>query len=150
MIDYSTLHEKVIHFPIAFLVLYPFVEIFYLIKKTELGEKLSFIFLVIGLLGIFFALFTGNLTLNKFSHLSIKELEIVNLHIDFATNSTFLVSIIFLLKIYFRRKIPNKIFIHLTIVILSIIVLILIFKVGEYGGNLEETLIKQNQQHQLK
>ena len=84
MIELASLHQKIIHFPIAFLAIYPFIELAGLIRKSEFIDKLSMVILSIGLFGLILALITGNSNLALYENLSEVEMKILNEHIFYA------------------------------------------------------------------
>ena len=140
MFDLITLHQKLIHFPIAFLFLYPFAELFALIRKSEFTNKLSFIFLLIGLISLFLAILSGNNTLNSFKDISEKDLAIINKHIDYANYLAWLSGFLFLMRIYYYQKIKINNIIRVIIILLSIVILFFVIKTAEYGGLVNELL----------
>lgn len=140
MFELTSLHQKIIHFPVAFLILYPFVEIIGLIKKTEFIDKLSLIFISIGTLSLILALISGNITLNNLSNISENDLSIINQHTESANYLAFSTGTIFLLRIYFRNKLKEGNFYRLIIIFLSLFMLYFVFKTGELGGITNETL----------
>ena len=56
----ASLHTKVIHFPIAFLMIYPVMELLFLVTEKEFYSKSAMMFLAIGVFGSFFAVLSGN------------------------------------------------------------------------------------------
>lgn len=140
MFELSSLHQKLIHFPIAFLVLYPFVEILGLIKKSEFIDKLSLTFIIIGVIGLLLALITGNHSLNLFNNISKDDLSIIDQHIEYATYSTWFSSALLLLRIYFNNKIKSNYFSRVIIILISLFTLYFVIKTGEYGGLTNEII----------
>lgn len=140
MIELAHLHQKIIHFPIAFLAIYPFIELLALFKKSETFDNLSFIMLIIGVIGLVLALITGNSNLSLYQNLSNYETEILNKHIEYANLSAWFSGLLFLLRLYFIRKIKIYSVYRIIIVLISLIVLFFIIKTGEYGGITNEII----------
>ena len=65
----ADLHTKVIHFPIALLITYSFLEIIGIVFNRKLFTQSAYIILITGIIGIFFiyktAMYGGEL-INKF------------------------------------------------------------------------------------
>ncbi len=146
MIELAHFHQKIIHFPIAFLVIYPFIELLALFKKSELFDRLSLIILVIGIVGLVAALISGNSNLNLYKNLSNNETEILNKHIEYANFSAWFAGLLFLIRLYLARKIKSHFVYRIIIVLISLMVLFFIMKTGEYGGLTNEiiTIYKKN------
>lgn len=143
MFDIDLLHQKLIHFPIAFLMIYPFIEISSFIKKSIFTEKLSFFLLTVGILGLISAIISGNMTLNKYDNITEIQRIKVDQHIDFATYTTLLASALFIVKIYFRNILSKNNLMRFMIILLAMILLFLVYKTGEYGAIISE-FIHQN------
>ncbi len=140
MIELADLHQKIIHFPIAFLAVYPFFELFALIKKSEVFDKLTLILLTIGIIGLVLALITGNSNLSLYTSLSNNEAEILNKHTEYANYSAWFSSLLFLLRLYFHRKIKSNYLFRIIIILIALVVLFCIMKTGEYGGLTNEII----------
>jgi uncharacterized membrane protein len=46
----AELHPKIVHFPIAFLTIYPVIELIALISKKDFFSKAALLFLLVGVL----------------------------------------------------------------------------------------------------
>jgi uncharacterized membrane protein len=146
MIDLTSLHQKVIHFPIALLSIYPFFELFALIKKSEFIDKANLILLILGTLSLTITLISGNIALNSYNELTEnlltkKEVEIINNHLDFANYLAWTTAFLFLSRIYFNKKIKQSNYIRVLIIIISFLVLYFLYYTGEFGGKTNELLI---------
>src|SRR5512135_2781857 len=56
----AQLHPKIIHFPIAFLLIYILLEITGVFSKKEYFQKTAYLFLFLGVLSAVAAVITGN------------------------------------------------------------------------------------------
>lgn len=129
----AELHTKIIHFPIAFLMLYPIFEFLFLITKKDFYIKSAFIFLLIGVIGSFFAVLSGNQAFESVKNLVLNK-EIFYQHQLYA-NITVWFSTILLASRYFlyvKRKLNIKII--FVFLILSILGSYFVYQTGNYGG----------------
>ena len=92
----AEIHPKIVHFPLAFLLLYPLIELLYFVTRKEFYNKSAFLFLLIGVIGALLAVLSGNQAYAMVSEWNPKTLEIFNSHQTFANISiwyfTFLLS----------------------------------------------------------
>ncbi len=149
MNELASLHQKIIHFPIAFLATYPFIELTGLIRKSEFIDKLSMVILSIGLFGLILALITGNSNLALYDNLSDIEMKILNEHIFYANYAAWFSGILFLIRIYFSKKIKTSIILRVMFVLISMVILYFILKTGEYGGLTNEIISNYKNNNQL-
>ncbi|MCK7520140.1 MAG: hypothetical protein MZV64_21810 [Ignavibacteriales bacterium] len=54
------IHPKVVHFPIAFLMLYPLMELIFIFTSKRFFSKAAMLFLAIGVIGSLLAVLSGN------------------------------------------------------------------------------------------
>ncbi len=145
MFELSSLHQKIIHFPIAFIVVYPFFEIAALIKKSDFNDKVSIIVLTLGIFGLVSALISGNYVLSLYQNLNDIKQEIVNQHIEFANYTAWFSGILFLSRIYLIKKIKLSVSFRIIIILLSVITLYFVIKTVEFGGKTNRIItIHQN------
>ena len=81
---FASLHPKIVHFPLAFLLIYPVIELVALITKKDFYSKTANLFLLIGTIGAFIAVFTGNQAYSLIQNWDKESLEIFNSHQTFA------------------------------------------------------------------
>ena len=62
----SQLHPKVVHFPIAFFLVYLLLEIIGAVFKKEFFSKAAHLFLFFGVLGALVSVLTGDQAVNSF------------------------------------------------------------------------------------
>ena len=100
------LHPIFVHFPIALLTVYALMEMisFKKIAQKEYWFYVKFFFLVIGVIGAFAALYTGNLAQHNYARDSI-ERQIIRVHQSFAISSTIVFGVLaFAYIISFMQK----------------------------------------------
>jgi uncharacterized membrane protein len=137
------IHPKIVHFPIAFLMIYPIMEFLALVTKKEFYSKVARLFLFIGTLGAFFAVFTGNQAFSIIKDWSKTSSAIFESHQTYANITMWFFSGVLVLKIYLtiKKKLNPK-----TIIILFLLSLIgsyLVYQTGNFGGKLAEVRIKE-------
>lgn len=132
----ANLHHKVIHFPIAFLMVYPLIEILALTTGKDFFVKSAGVFLLIGTLGSLAAVFTGNQAFTFIKEWQNDSLQVFDSHQTFASISVWYFTGLLILRTYLsiKKKLNKKILI--VFVILSLIGAYLIFQTANYGGEL--------------
>ncbi|HSL89697.1 MAG TPA: DUF2231 domain-containing protein [Ignavibacteriaceae bacterium] len=130
------LHEKVTHFPIAFLAVYPIIELIAVLSKKEFFGKAAFLFLFIGVIGALMAVLTGNQAFTINDDWSKESLRIFNQH-EINANITIWLFTALLIFRYFlsvKRKLSNLL--HILILLTALTGLYFIYQTGNYGGEL--------------
>lgn len=132
----ANLHHKVIHFPIAFLMVYPLIEILALTTGKDFFVKSAGVFLLIGTLGSLAAVFTGNQAFTFIKEWQNESLQVFDSHQTFASISVWYFTGLLILRTYLsiKKKLNKKTLI--VFVILSLIGAYLIFQTANYGGEL--------------
>lgn len=134
----GNLHSKVIHFPIAILVLYSFTEIIGILIKNIFLQRGAHLLLAIGVLTAVAAVLTGNqaaeLAKTNSGLLDVKTL--VEQHETYATITLWYFFALLVLRTYLVLK---KHFLGLVKFIFIPLVLVgcyFIYQTGEHGGEL--------------
>ncbi len=137
------IHPKIVHFPLAFLFLYPLMELIFIITKKDFFTKAATLFLVIGTIGALVAVFTGNQAYSIIKNWNNESTNIFNSHQNFANLTMWFFTGLLALKIFLlsKRKIDLKKIIVLFL--LSLIGCYLVYQTGNYGGKLAEKIIIQ-------
>lgn len=98
-------HPLVVHFPIALLTLYSLLEIASLFwrARTKKLEQTKIFLLLVGTVGTFFALQSGEMTVER---LGLKESATIDTHEDFAerTYTTYMILSIYYLLVWARSR----------------------------------------------
>jgi uncharacterized membrane protein len=134
----ANIHPKVVHFPLAFLMLYPVIEFLALITKKEFYSKAANLFLFIGTLGALFAVFTGNQAFSVIKNWRKEDLEIFYSHQTFANITMWFFTGLLALRIYLyiKKKINQKTM--LILFLLSLIGCYFVYQTGSLGGKLAD------------
>jgi uncharacterized membrane protein len=132
----AALHEKVTHFPLAFLAVYPIIELIAFVSKKEFFSKAAFLLLLIGVLGALVAVLTGNQAFTINDDWSKENLKIFDQHEINANITIWLFTILLILKYFLsvKRKLTNVI--HILILLAALTGLYFIYQTGSYGGEL--------------
>jgi uncharacterized membrane protein len=135
----ADLHPKVIHFPIAFFILYFLFETTGIILKRDYLTKSAFIVLILGLFFSLFSVLTGNQ-----AHQAVKQVQIdaalyndlIEQHELFATITLwyFVAVSVFRTYLLVNKKFVNRI--RYIFIILGLVGSLLIYLTGTYGGEL--------------
>lgn len=130
----AEIHTKVIHFPIAFLMLYPIVELLFLVTKKDFFSKTVFMFLVIGVICSFFAVLSGNQAFEVLKNISDKSKFLFNEHQTYANITVWYFTFLLVGRyfLFIRKKLnTNIVFVFL---VLGIVGSFLVYQTGNYGG----------------
>ncbi|MBK7630594.1 MAG: hypothetical protein IPJ23_07825 [Ignavibacteriales bacterium] len=137
----ASIHPKVVHFPIAFLLLYPIIELLFIISGKDFFSKLSVIFLTIGVIGSLFAVLSGNQAFELVKNWTNEGKEIFNNHQAYANLTVWFYSILLVIKYFlFVKKKLNRILI-IVIFVMSLLGGYFVYQAGNYGGKLAEQVI---------
>ena len=134
----ASIHPKIVHFPIAFLMLYPLMESIYLITGKDFFSKAAMLFLLIGVIGSFFAVLSGNQAFEFVRNWTDEGKEIFNEHQTFANLTVWYFSALLVLRYFlFIKKKLNRTIISI-IFILSLFGGYFVYQAGNYGGKLAD------------
>jgi uncharacterized membrane protein len=137
----ANMHSRIVHFPIAFLMLYPFMELIFLFSRKDYFSKSAMLFLAIGVIGSFFAVLSGNQTFELINNWTTLKKEIFHTHQTFANLTVWYFSILLVLRYFlFIKKKLNTTTISI-IFVLSLIGGYFVFQAGYYGGKLADQII---------
>lgn len=135
----SQLHPRIVHFPIAFFILYLFFETFGVLLKKDFLLKAAFLILIAGVLTALIAVITGNQaqTAAKLLFTNGSDLnKLIELHEDYATLTLFYFSAVLFLRTYLviKKKFDGNL--KFVFIILGLIGFYLIYTTGIHGGDL--------------
>lgn len=136
----ASLHPELVHFPIALLLTYCFLEIIGVIIKKESFTKAASIILVLGLIGAVAAVLTGNQADEVAEILFDKDVNIplgkISAHETYATYTLWYFMALFFLRIFLilKKKFTGKI--KYIFILLALIGGTLVFLTGLKGGEL--------------
>ena len=137
----AQIHSKLVHFPLAFLMLYPIIELLFLVTKNDFYNKVAFLFLSIGVIGSFFAVLSGNQAFKLVSNWQGESMAIFNSHQTFANFTVWFFTALLILRYVFfiKKKLTNVVVILLFIS--SLAGSYFVFQTGLYGGKLSKTAV---------
>jgi len=137
----ASIHPKIVHFPIAFLMFYPFMELLFLFTGKEYFSKSAMLFLVIGVIGSFFAVLSGNQAFEFVKNWTNEGKEIFSSHQTFANLTVWYFSALLMLRYYLfiKKKLNRKII--SVIFVLSLFGGYFVYETGNYGGRLADQVI---------
>lgn len=137
----AEIHPKIVHFPIAFLMMYPIIELLFLLTKKEYYSKSALLFLIIGVIGSFFAVLSGNQAFEALKNFTFTK-ELFYQH-QFYANITvwyFTFVLAFRYFLFIKKKLNNK-FITLMF-LLALLGSYFVYQVGYYGGKFSKEVSK--------
>jgi uncharacterized membrane protein len=135
------IHPKIVHFPIAFLMIYPVIELLFLFTRKEFFSKSAMLFLGIGLIGSFFAVLSGNQAFEVVKNWNNEGKEIFSSHQTFANLTVWYFSALLSLRYFLLIKKKLNSTIISVIFILSLLGFYFVYQTGHYGGKLADQVI---------
>lgn len=135
-------HQKVIHFPIALLMLYPIMEFLAFAAYKEFYIKSAGLFLLVGTLGALASALTGNQAFTFFNDWQSETLDIFNSHQTYANITVWYFSVLLVFRTYFliKKKLSKKFL--MIFFFLSLAGIYFIYQTANFGGKLATERIK--------
>ena len=135
------IHPKVVHFPIAFLMLYPLMELILFFTAKEFFSKAAMLFLAIGVIGSLFAVLSGNQAFELVTNWTDEGKEIFSSHQTFANLTVwyFLVLLVLRYFLFVKKKLNRQII--SVIFVLSLLGGYFVYQAGNYGGKLADQVV---------
>lgn len=137
----AEIHSKIIHFPIALLVIYPFIELLYFITNKEYFNKTSFLFLSIGVAASIFAVLSGNQAFEMITEWTAASKQIFEQHQYYANITVWFFTALLVLRFAAFKKYSSRRIIPLIFFIVSLLGLIAVYQAGHYGGLLSKQVV---------
>jgi uncharacterized membrane protein len=129
-------HPKIIHFPIAFLLVYLLLELLGAIFKKGFYSKTAHLFLLFGVLGALAAVLTGNQAEDAFEGWNKTTSAILDIHSTYANITLWYFTALLLIRTFLvLRKKFNNLFRYIFCV-LAIVGAYFIYQTGEHGGQM--------------
>ncbi|MBK8943818.1 MAG: DUF2231 domain-containing protein [Ignavibacteriae bacterium] len=132
-------HPLVIHFPIAFLIFYTFMEILSQFLKNDLSKKITYLFLLFGVWGGIAAVLTGNMEFQLITQnktISENIIYEISEHEFYATLTMWFFFILLIVKTYLILKKKNQSKFSFLFIIFAVIGFYLIYNTSKIGGRL--------------
>lgn len=134
------LHPKIIHFPVAFLIIYVLFEITGIIFKKEFFTKAAYLFLFLGVLSLVAAVLTGNQAeaiANQWEEKgAVIPFKAIGEHEQYATNTLWYFTALLVLRTFLVLKKKFKGLFQYLIIALALVGAFLIYETAEHGGKL--------------
>ncbi len=136
----ASIHPKIIHFPIAFLLIYVLLEITGVLTKKEFFQKSAHLFLFLGVLATVAAVITGNQAADVASKWEDKGAVIpfglISEHEEYATITLWYFTALLVLRTFYVIKKKFRGYIQYVFILLAIIGAYLVYQTGDNGGKL--------------
>jgi uncharacterized membrane protein len=129
-------HPKVIHFPIAFLLVYLFLELVGAIFKKDFFSKTAHLFLLFGVLGALAAVLTGNQAENAFEGWNKTTSAILETHSTYANITLWFFSGLLVIRTILVLKKKFNSFFKYIFCLLGIAGAYFVYQTGEHGGEM--------------
>jgi uncharacterized membrane protein len=133
---FAQFHPKIIHFPIAFLLVYLLLELLGVIFKKDFFSKAAHLFLLFGVLGALAAVLTGNLAEDAFEGWNKTTKAIVETHSTYANITLWYFTVLLVLRTFLvlRKKFSNLF--KYVFCVLALVGSYFVYQTGEYGGKM--------------
>ncbi|QQS37274.1 MAG: DUF2231 domain-containing protein [Ignavibacteriales bacterium] len=129
-------HPKVIHFPIAFFLLYILLETIGTVFKKEFFSKAAHLLLFFGVLGALAAVLTGEQAYEAFEYWNKASEELVEAHENFATITLWYFTGLLVLRTFVTIKKKFSGSLKYVFVLLAAVGGYFVFKTGDLGGQM--------------
>lgn len=127
-------HIKIVHFPIALLFIYPFMELMSLFFKKEFFSFTSLVILILGVFSSLLAVLTGNQAFNAIKDMTPEIKSLFETHQFYANLTVWLFTAILFVRIYLQIKKKYSGVFKIILLIISFVGCYFVFQTGDYGG----------------
>jgi len=132
----AEIHPKVVHFPIALLTTYSFLEIVGIVFKKEFISKSALLVLCLGVLAAFFAVLTGNQASTNFNFWTDESNALLGEHQTYATYLLWFSVIVCGFRIFVVLKKRFFGFMKYVFILFALMIMFLVYQAGMHGGDL--------------
>ena len=132
----AEIHTKVVHFPIALLITYSFLEIVGIVFKKEFITKAALLILCLGVISAFFAVLTGNQAANNFNLWNNESTLLLNEHQTYATYLLWFAIVVSALRIFVTVKKKLNGPVKYLFILFSVVIIFLVYETSIHGGDL--------------
>lgn len=133
---FAQFHPKIIHFPIAFLIVYLLLELLGAIFKKDFFSKTAHLFLFFGVLGALAAVLTGNLAEDAFEGWNKTTSAILETHSTYANITLWYFTALLVIRTFLvlRKKFSNLF--RYIFCVLALVGSYFIYQTGKHGGEM--------------
>lgn len=136
MEELAGLHPHIVHFPIALLVTYSFIELFGIIFRKDFASKSAYLVLCVGIFFSFLAALTGNQALEIHNYWNEITIPVAENHQLYANLSIWFFSGLLIIRtVLVLKKKFNGAWKYIFLILLPVGVYF-VFQTGKYGGEL--------------
>jgi uncharacterized membrane protein len=129
-------HPKIIHFPIAFLLIYVLLELIGAIFKRDFFSKTAHLFLFLGVIAAVAAVLTGGQAEDAFEGWNKTTHAILEAHSTYANITLWFFTALLVIRTFLvLRKKFNNVFRYIF-VILAFVGAYFVYQTGEHGGQM--------------
>ncbi len=136
----AQLHPKIVHFPIALLSLYVFLEVVGILFKKDFFSKTAHLILFLGVISALIAILTGNQAedvAHAWSRLGANiNLEAIETHSTYANITLWYFTGLLIIRTFLSIKKKFIGTVKYFVAVFAIIGFVFIFQTGHYGGKL--------------
>jgi uncharacterized membrane protein len=132
----AELHPKIVHFPIALLLTYVLLEFIGTVFKKEFFQKAAHLLLLLGVIGSFFAVLTGNQAFAAHENWNDLSKQLFNDHQTFANLTVWYFTGMLVFRTYLVVKKKFSPSFKYLILTLALFGCFLVYQTAEFGGDL--------------
>ena len=132
----ANLHPQIVHFPIAILFTYTLFELIGVVMKKEFYQKAAYLLLILGVIGAFFAVLSGNQAFASYQYWNNSSKELFEFHQTFANVTVWFFTALLVIRTILLIKKKFDGIIKYFIVVLALFGCFLIYQSAKYGGDL--------------
>lgn len=135
----SDLHPAVVHFPIALICLYIFIELINMFLKERELKKYALIVLLLGIISGIISVLTGNQAYQNLlenPNLTVHHIQLISEHELYATITIWYFALILIINYYLFIKKKNESRMHYLFILFIILGAIILYYTASIGGSL--------------
>ena len=132
----ANLHPQIVHFPIAILFTYALFELIGVVMKKGFYQKAAYLLLILGVIGAFFAVLTGNQAFASYQYWNNSSKELFEYHQTYANITIWFFTVLLVVRTFLLVKKKFNGIIKYFILLLALFGCFLIYQSAKYGGDL--------------
>lgn len=132
----ASLHPKVVHFPIALLMVYILLELIGVVSKKEFYLKAAHLILLLGVIGSFIAVLTGNQAFTAVKNWNESAKIVFESHQNYANITVWYFTILLALRTYLVVKKRFTTMYKYIVLAVALLGFYFVYQTASYGGEL--------------